>query len=50
MSGKSSRVVMETVRLSSEALLARYTKIPQAAIAELVDAVPMPRLPQKAVG
>jgi integrase len=47
MSGKNSRVVMGTVRLSSEALLARYTKIPQAAIAELVDAVPMPRLPLK---
>ena len=50
MSGRSSRVVMETVRLSSEALLARYTKIPQAAIADLVEAVPVPRLPLKIVG
>jgi hypothetical protein len=48
MSGRSSRVVMETVRLSSEALLARYAKIPKAAIADLVDAVP--RLPLKIVG
>jgi integrase len=36
MSGRSGRVVMETVRLSSEALLARYNKIPQAAITDLV--------------
>jgi hypothetical protein len=50
MSGKNSRVVMETVRLSSESLLARYTKIPQAAIADLVDAVPVPRLALKIVG
>ena len=30
--------------------IARYTKIPQAAIADLVEAVPVPRLPLKIVG
>jgi hypothetical protein len=40
MSGRSGHIVMETGRLSSEAPLARYTKIPQAAIADLVEAVP----------
>ena len=44
LSGKSSRVVMATVRLSSESLLDRYTKIPQHAITECVDSVPMPML------
>jgi integrase len=44
LSGKSSRVVMQTVRLSSEALLARYAKIPLSEVAECVDAVPMPTL------
>jgi hypothetical protein len=46
----AKQVAMEAVRLSSEALLARYTKIPQAAIADLVEAVPVPRLPLKIVG
>ncbi|HEY4232073.1 MAG TPA: hypothetical protein VGM76_01475 [Lacipirellulaceae bacterium] len=50
VSGKSSRVVMAAVRLSNEALLAWYTKVPQAAIADFVEAVLMPRLPLKVVG
>jgi hypothetical protein len=50
MSGRSSRVVMEAVRLSSEALLQRYTKISQAAITNLIEAVLVPRLPLKIVG
>jgi integrase len=50
LSGRSSRTVMENVRLSSEALLMRYTKIPQAALVDLVDAVPMPKLPLRIVG
>ena len=41
---------METVRLSSEALLARYSKIPQVAIVDLVEAVPAPSLALKIVG
>jgi site-specific recombinase XerC len=50
MTGAPSRVVMSAVRLSSGALLARYTKIPQAAIADLVEAVPMPRVTLRVVG
>jgi hypothetical protein len=50
LSGASSRVVMSTVRLSSESLLARYTKISQEDIAARVDAVPLPSLPLRVVG
>ena len=44
LSGKPSRLVMAAVRLSSESLLDRYTKISTAEINDLVDAVPMPNL------
>ena len=50
MSGRSSRVVMEAVRLSSEALLQRYSKFPHTAITDLIEAVRVPRLPLKIVG
>jgi hypothetical protein len=50
LSGRSSRTVMESVRLSSESLLHRYTKLPQAAVVDLVDAVPLPKLPLRVVG
>ena len=44
LSGKPSRLVMAAVRLSSEALLDRYSKISTAEINDLVNAVPMPNL------
>jgi integrase len=50
LSGKPMRTVMEAVRLSSEALLSRYTKIPQNEVVDLVEAIPMPKLPLKVVG
>ena len=50
LTGQSSRVVMHTVRLSSEALLARYAKISQQDVAALVESVPLPRMPLKVVG
>ena len=45
LSGSSSRVVMATVRLSSESLLARYTKISEQEISQCVNAVPVPKMP-----
>jgi len=50
LSGKSSRVVMAAVRLSSESLLARYTKIAKSEVEELVEAVPPPCIALKMVG
>ena len=44
LSGKPSRLVMAAVRLSSESLLDRYSKISTAEINDLVNAVPMPNL------
>lgn len=48
MSGKNSRVVMATVRLSCESLLNRYVKIPSSEITDCTEAVPLPRLPSGA--
>ena len=42
LTGKSSRVVMATVRLSCESLLDRYLKIPSGEIAECTESVPFP--------
>jgi integrase len=45
LTGASTRAVMAHVRLSSESLLARYTKLPPAAIEAVVNSVPLPKLP-----
>lgn len=42
LSGANSRVVLATVRLSSEALLDRYAKIPQSEITACTEAIPLP--------
>lgn len=50
LTGRSSRTVMQAVRLSSESLLQRYTRIPQSEVEELANAIPMPKLPLRVVG
>lgn len=42
MTGANSRVVLATVRLSCEALLNRYAKIPRSEISACVNAIPFP--------
>jgi integrase len=42
LTGANSRVVLATVRLSSESLLDRYAKIPQREISACVNAIPIP--------
>ena len=42
LSGANSRVVLATVRLSSESLLDRYAKIPRSEISACVNAIPFP--------
>lgn len=44
LTGKSSRVVMATVRLSCESLLDRYLKIPASEITECTESVPLPNV------
>ena len=44
MTGANSRVVLATVRLSCEALLHRYAKIPQSEITACTMAIPLPQL------
>ncbi|BBO31108.1 hypothetical protein PLANPX_0720 [Lacipirellula parvula] len=46
LSGANSRVVLATVRLSSEALLDRYAKIPQSEITACTMAIPLPSVLQ----
>jgi len=42
LTGANSRVVLATVRLSSESLLDRYAKIPRSEISACVNAIPFP--------
>lgn len=43
LTGLPSSIVMKTVRLSSEALLKRYTKIHRSETSECVNAIPLPK-------